>query len=99
LSYAAGKLGQKSTGLTADFSSKDIAKTAMSVSVNSATNMARTNGILATQNQILTTMLNQMGQQQGQTNVIVAGGNNSPTIDDFSSMYNTAVSRRNISNA
>lgn len=96
LSYAASKLGQKSSGVTADFSSKDIAKTAMNVSVNSATNMAKTNGILATQNQILTTMLNNMGQQQGVTNVIVAGGSGSPSMEDQASAYNTLVARRQI---
>lgn len=96
LSYAAGKLGQKSSGVTADFSSKDIAKTAMNVSVSSATNMAKTNGILATQNQILTTMLNQMGQQQGQQTVIVNAGGSSPSMEDQASAYNTLRSRRYI---
>ena len=87
LSYAAGKLGQKSTGITADFSNTDIAKTAMNVSVNSATNMAKTNGILATQNQILTTMLNQMGQQQGQQIIYVnAGGQQQITQEELSTM-------------
>ena len=46
LGYAAGKLGVSSDGLTADFSSNDIAKTAMNISVSSATNMAKTNEIL-----------------------------------------------------
>lgn len=96
LSYAASKLGQKSTGVTADFSSKDIAKTAMNVSVSSATNMVKTNGILATQNQILTTMLNQMGQQQGQQTVIVNAGGSSPSMEDQAGAYNTLRSRRYI---
>ena len=87
LNYAAGKLGQKSTGVTADFSNADIAKTAMNVSVNSATNMAKTNGILATQNQILTTMLNNMSSQGGQQIVYVnASGQQQITQEELSTM-------------
>ena len=100
LGYAAGKLGVSSDGLTADFSSKDIAKTAMNISVSSATNMAKTNAILATQNQILTTMLNNMGQQQGQqqgqTNVIIVGSGDT-SMESQASAYNTLVDRRYIS--
>ena len=96
LGYAAGKLGVSSGGLTADFSSKDIAKTAMNISVSSATNMAKTNAILATQNQILTTMLNNMGQQQGQTNVIIAGSGDT-SMESQASAYSTLVARRYIS--
>ena len=96
LGYAAGKLGVSSDGLTADFSSKDMAKTAMNISVSSATNMAKTNEILATQNQILTTMLNNMGQQQGQTNVIIAGSDDT-SMESQASAYNTLVARRYIS--
>ena len=95
LGYAAGKLGVSSGGLTADFSSKDIAKTAMSISVSSATNMAKINEILATQNQILTTMLNNMGQQQGQTNVIIAGSGET-SMESQASAYNTLAARRYI---
>jgi hypothetical protein len=95
LGYAAGKLGVSSGGLTADFSSKDIAKTAMNISVSSATNMAKTNTILATQNQILTTMLNNMGQQQGQTNIIV-GGSGDTSMESQASAYSTLVARRYI---
>ncbi len=95
LRYAAGKLGVSSGELTADFSSKDIAKTAMNISVSSATNMAKTNEILATQNQILTTMLNNMSQQQGQTNIIVAGSGDT-SMESQAAAYNTLVDRRYI---
>ena len=57
--------------------------------------MAKTNAILATQNQILTTMLNNMGQQQGQTNVIIAGSGET-SMESQASAYNTLVDRRYI---
>jgi TP901 family phage tail tape measure protein len=99
MQYAANKLGMKNYGVTPDFKNADIATKAANITVNSTAQMAKTNSILATQNTILTTMLNQMANNSGNngTAVVVAGGGQqSPTMDDFTNMYSKAMAMRNI---
>ncbi|WP_199883652.1 phage tail tape measure protein [Anaerosinus massiliensis] len=99
LNYAANKLGVKPMGVEPNFKDPDIVKKATNLTVNSAANMAKTEKILATQNQILTTMLNQMASSGGGTtnNIVMAGGGGqTPTLEESANAFNKMKSLRMI---
>jgi hypothetical protein len=99
MNYAANKLGMKSYGVTPDFKNADIATKAANITVNSTAQMAKTNSILATQNTILTTMLNTMANNSGNSSptvVVAGGGQQSPSMEDSANMFSKLQALRYI---